>query len=69
MGKQCHMTRVAQSVKHLTLHFSSGHELTVHGLEPNVRLCTDSTEPALDSLSLPLPLSLCPSLSPKLNKH
>ena len=35
---------VAQSVKRLTLGFSSGHDLTVHGLEPCVRLCAFSIE-------------------------
>ena len=48
---------VAQSVKHLTLGFSSRHDLTVCGFEPHIRLCADSTEPAWDSVSL----SLCPS--------
>ena len=50
-------TQVAQSVKPLSLGFGSGHDLVVHGIEPQVRLCTDSMEPAWDSLSL----SLCPS--------
>ena len=60
---------VAQSVKHLTLGFSSGHDLEVHEFEPRIRLCTDSVEPAWDlslPLSLPFPqlsLSLFPSLS------
>ena len=58
---------VAQSVKRLT---GSGHDLTVHELEPRVRLCADSSEPGvcfgfcvsslsapLHSLSLSLPLS------------
>ena len=37
----------------------SGHDLTVHGFEPSVRLCVDNQEPgaASDSVSL----SLCPS--------
>ena len=46
---------VAQSVKPLTLDFSSSHDLTVCEFQPHVRLCTDSAEPAWDSLSL------CPS--------
>ena len=50
---------VAQSVKHLTLDFSSGHDLTVHEFEPHIRLCTDSVGPASDSVSP----SLCPSLT------
>ena len=45
---------VAQSVKHLTLDFSSGHDL-----ELRIGLCADSMEPAWDSLS---PLPLCTSL-------
>ena len=47
---------VAQSVERLTLDFSSGHDLTVRGFEPHLGLCTDSAEPAWDSLSLPLSL-------------
>ena len=38
-------TSVAQSVKHLTLVFGSGHDLTVHGFEPCIGLRADSTEP------------------------
>ena len=41
-------TWVAQSVKCLTLGFSSGHDLRVRELEPHIGLCTDSTEPAWD---------------------
>ena len=48
---------VAQSVNLLALDFGSGHDLWVHEFEPHVRLWTDSTEPAWESLSL----SLCPS--------
>ena len=48
---------VAQSVKCPTLGFGSGHDLTVHELEPRVGLCAGSSEPAWDSLSL----SPCPS--------
>ena len=47
--------------KYLALSFGSGHEIMVHGIEPCVKLCDDSMEPALDSLSLPLSLPL-PSL-------
>ena len=54
---------VAQSLKHPTLNLGSGRDLTVHGIEPRVGLCTDSVEPAWDPLSLPVPLSL------KINKH
>ena len=42
---------VAQSVKRLTLDFGSGHDLTVHEFEPCIGLCSDSEEPAWDSLS------------------
>ena len=52
-------TWVAQLAKCLTLDFSSGHDLTVHGFEPCIGLCADSAEPGWDSLfpflSLPLP--------------
>ena len=51
-------TWAAQSVKHLTIGFSSGHDLTVLEFKPHIGLCADSVEPAWDSLS---PLSLCPS--------
>ena len=50
---------VAQSVKGPALGSCSGHDLMVHEFEPCVRLCTDSVEPARDSLSV----SLCPSTS------
>ena len=52
---------VAQSVKHLTLDFDSGHDLEVRGFEPQVGVCADSVEPAQDSLFLSLSLS-APSL-------
>ena len=51
-------TWVAQLVKHLALDFGSGHDVTVHGIEPREGLCTDSVEPAWTPslpLSLPLP--------------
>ena len=50
---------VAQSVKHPTLNFSSGYDLTACGIKPWVRLHTKSIEPSWDSLSP----SLCPSPS------
>ena len=37
---------VAQSIKHPTLDFGSGHDLTVRGIEPRVGLCAYSMEPA-----------------------
>ena len=49
---------MAQLVKHPTLDLSSGHDLTVHGFEPCVGVCTDSTEPASDAVSASLSLSL-----------
>ena len=42
---------VAQSVKHLTLDFGSGHGLMVCAIEPSVGLCADSGETAWDSPS------------------
>ena len=57
--------RVAQPVKHPTLGFSLGHDLTVCGIEPRIGFCADSMEPAWDSLSLPLPLFHVCSLSQK----
>ena len=57
----------AQSVKCPTFDFGSGHDLTVHELEPLVRLCADSEKPAWDSLwpslSAPPPRVLALSLS------
>ena len=52
-------TWVVQSVKHLTFDFGSGHDVTVCGFKPHIRLCAGSAEPAWDSLSLFL--SHCPS--------
>ena len=37
---------VAQSIKHPTLDFGSGRDLTVRGIEPRVGLCAYSMEPA-----------------------
>ena len=51
---------VAQLVKQPILDFSSGHDLTVHGFKPCIRLCTDSMEPTWDSLPVSiLPLLVC----------
>ena len=48
---------------------TSGHDLTPHKFEPNLRLCAQSLEPASDSVSPSLsalsPLTLCLSLSQK----
>ena len=62
---------VAQSVKPPILGFSSGHDLTVRESEPHIRLHSDSTEPAWDSLSPSLSASYLlpsPSLSLSQNK-
>ena len=58
---------MAQSVKHLTLDFGSGHDLTVREFVPH--LGSDHMEPAWDSLSLALsaPPLLSLSLSLKIN--
>ena len=45
-------------MKHPILDFSSGHDLTVRGIEPLVGLHADSEESLLGILSLPLPLPL-----------
>ena len=42
---------MAQSVKHWTFDFGSGHDVVVHGFKPHIRLCADSVESAWDSLS------------------
>ena len=69
-------TRVAQLAKGLTLgilDLGSGHDPSVHGIEPHIGLYADSAEPAWDSLSPPLtappPLVLPPSLSLSQNKE
>ena len=54
---------MAQLVKHPTLDLSSGHDLTVSGIESHVGLCVDSAEPAWDSLSASLSLALHSFLS------
>ena len=61
---------MAQSLTHLTLGFGLGHDLMVCDFEPHIRLCVDSTEPAWDSLSLPLflPLPCSCSLSLSLSQ-
>ena len=58
------------SVKCPTLDLGSVRDLEVCEMEPHVRLCTDSEEPAWDSLllSLPLSCSFSPSLSPSLSQ-
>ena len=71
---------MAHLVKRPTLDFGSGHDLMVHQFKPYIGLCTDSMEPAWDSLppslSAPPPLvhvhrctcALSLSLSFKINK-
>ena len=46
-------TWVAQFVKHLTLDFTSGHNLMVGRFESHIELCCDSVEPTWDSLPIP----------------
>ena len=60
---------VAQSAKHPTLDFSSGHDLTVSEFNPCIRPHADSVEPASDSLSAPPPLMLALSLSLSLSQN
>ena len=71
---------MAQSVKHLTLHLVSGHDLNIHVFDSVMRLCVDGlgicadgVETAWDSLFLSFPapvvhyfLSLSLSVSPPL---
>ena len=61
---------VAQSIKHQTLDFGSGHDLMVHEVKLHVRLCPDSMEPAWDCLSpsLSSPLLLAHTFSLALSK-
>ena len=42
---------MAQWVKHPTLDFGSGHDLTVCRFEPHIGVCADGMEPAWDSQS------------------
>ena len=51
---------MAQSVKHPTLAFRSGHDLMVRGIKPHIRLCADSSEPGT---CFRFCVSLCPSLA------
>ena len=63
---------MAQLVKHTTLDFGSGHDHMVHGFEPCIRLCAESTDPAWNSLSplsLPLPYLLSFRLSKSMNRY
>ena len=61
---------MAQSVKHLTLDFSSRHGLMVHEFKPRIGLHADGAEPAWDSVSLSLsaPSTHRLSLPLKINK-
>ena len=43
---------MAQSIKHPTLSFGSGHDLMVYEIEPCISLHADSREPAWDAFSL-----------------
>ena len=57
---------VAQSVRHLTLDFGSGHHLTFREFEPRVAGSALTAQSLLGSLCLPLSLPL-PHL--KINKY
>ena len=62
---------MAQSGKHLTLGFSSGHGLMVREFEPHIGLCADTAKPAWYSTSpsLSAPSHSCSiSISLKINK-
>ena len=59
---------VAQSVKHLTLDLSSGHDLRVVRSSPGLGSVL-SMEPAYDSLPLSAPLPLMHALSLSLKKE
>ena len=58
---------VAQSVKVQLLGFHSGHDLVVLEFKLHIRLCTDISEPAWDSLSFPL--SASPPLALSLSQN
>ena len=47
-------------IKYPTLDFSSGHDLMVNEIEPQVGLCADNAEPAWDPLSPSLSALPCP---------
>ena len=44
---------MTQSVKHPTLDYGSGHDLTVCEFESHMGLCADSMDPAWNSLPAP----------------
>ena len=64
---------MAQLITHQTLGFGSGHDLTVCEFEHHLGLCSDSAEPAWDSLSpsisAPPPTHCRLSLSPNKFKN
>ena len=55
------MTEGPKEVERPTLDLGSGRDLTVREFKPRIGLCAGSVEPAWDSLSPSLSLSLCPS--------
>ena len=59
----------AQLAKRPTLALGSGHDLAVHGFEPCAGFCTDSAEPAWDSLSGPLSAPPPPTLALSLSQN
>ena len=46
LDHHCWDARVVQLVKHLTLDFSSDHDLMVCEIESHIMLCNDSMDPA-----------------------
>ena len=63
INREIRGTCMVQLVKHPTLDFSSGHDLSVCEIKPHVGLCADLTEPAWDSLSPSLSAPFLLSLS------
>ena len=51
---------MAQSLRHLTLDFSSGHDLRGHEIKPRVELCTGHGVCLISPLTLPLSLPSFP---------
>ena len=61
---------MAHSVEQLALDLSSSRDLMVREIKPHIGLCSDGSEPAWDSLPLPLltfDIALSISLSLKIN--
>ena len=54
-SKEIHVPRHLSGSVRYASDFGSGHDLTVHGFEPQIGIRADSAEPAWDSLSLSAP--------------